>query len=128
MKYYVMLNTAWPDTGSVQADLKGIDRINYGSNQQLIAHLSFLMKQNLPPPAEETTSALEGMKDRILDALQKKPGQGLAGLADSLGEEKRIVQPVLRLLVEDRSLKTKGERRGTKYYTADTDLRKFKGK
>ena len=63
------------------------------------------------------------MKKSINDVLNNHPGIGLAKIAEFVDDDKSIIQSVLRAMVQNKELKTRGERRGMVYFLENTDLR-----
>jgi hypothetical protein len=122
-KYYILFNTEY-EAKDAPTDLRGLDRIQYASNTELEARLNFLMKQEIPADPGTADTAFSTMKERILVTLRTTPGLGLARTAETLTEDKRLVQSVIRAMVDSGELRTRGQKKGTVYYTGDTDLRK----
>ncbi len=122
-RYFILLNHHIDQNKEVPSDIKGIDRIQYASNSELEAKLIILIKQELPKEEEKSDSAFESIKLRINKALQENPGLNLANLASKIAEDKNLVQSTVRVMVQGGELKTKGQKKGTIYYTGDTDLR-----
>lgn len=125
-KYFILLNTKLDPNKDAPSDIKGIERIQYESNAILEAKLKVLMRQE-SQPARTNDSAFEGLKSRIVDALSTDPGLGLTKLSIAVGEDKSLIQSVVRAMVQSGDLKTKGERKGTRYFTPDVDLRSYRG-
>jgi len=62
--------------------------------------------------------ALAEISDRLLAAVKSGPGQRMEEIAKGLGTStKELTLPARKLLAE-KKIKTKGERRATKYYPA----------
>lgn len=120
-RYFILLNTKIDVNKDVPSDIKGIDRIQYASNQELEAKLIFLIKQEIKT-SNKSDSAFESVKRRVSDVLTAKPGQKLAELSEVISEDKTLVQSVVRAMVINGELTTKGQKKGMSYYIADTDL------
>ncbi|CCV12229.1 hypothetical protein MESS4_380003 [Mesorhizobium sp. STM 4661] len=127
-RYFILLNPRLDQNQEVPSDIKGIDRIQYISNSDLEAKLMILIRQEAPPLTSRSDSASDTLKIRINDALKNVPGLNLAKLALATSEDKTLVQSTVRAMVSSNELKTKGNNRGTTYYTLETDLRKFRKK
>lgn len=71
-------------------------------------------------------SVFENVRNQIVKALEQSPGLGLARLAQAISQDKAILQPIVREMLSNGELKSQGEKRGTVYFTGQTDLRKVK--
>ncbi len=125
-KYFILFNTKVDPNKDAPSDIKGIERIQYESNVVLEAKLKFLMRQESQTVGSKSDSAFEGLKSRIADALETEPGLGLTRLSAAVGEDKSLVQSVARAMAQVGDLKTQGVKKGTKYFTPDTDLRRHR--
>jgi predicted transcriptional regulator len=106
----------------VPSDTRGIDRIQYSSNLELVARLILLIKQELPQPPLRSDSAFDSIKSKIVEKLRTSAGLNLSRLVELVGEDKTLVQSTVRVLVQAGDLSTKGQKRGTIYFTNDADL------
>lgn len=127
-RYFILLNHKHDANKEVPSDIKGIDRIQYASNQELEAKIAWLIKQELPNEDDKSESAFNNIRLSIKRSLKSNPGLKIAEIADAIKEDKIIVQSTLRSMTSNGELKTKGQARGTTYYTGDTDLRTIKKK
>ena len=59
---------------------------------------------------------LAEVQEKVIAVLSKKPGLTSEEIQETLGLEKRELQRPLTLLREERRIKTKGQKRGMKYY------------
>ncbi|TBW35815.1 hypothetical protein EYW49_15590 [Siculibacillus lacustris] len=123
-KYFILFNPRMDGNKDAPSDIRGLDRIQYASNSELESKLMLLIKQELPAETEKSESAYARGKERILQSLIETPGLRLGEIADSINEDKAIVQSIIKSMMINSELKTRGIRRGTKYYTFDTDLRR----
>jgi len=122
-RHYILFNPNHDTSQDVPSDIKGIDRLQYASNSELEAKLILLVKQELPNPASRSDSAFELVKQSILQALSEQPGLNLSKLADVTKQDKILIQATIRGMVITGELKTKGQKKGTTYYTGTTDMR-----
>jgi hypothetical protein len=122
-RYFILLNQKMDPNKEVPSDIKGIDRIQYISNSELEAKLILLIKQELPQQSGRSDSAFETLKARINQSLRETPGLNLSRLALAAGEDKTLVQSTVRAMSANNELKTRGQKKGMTYYTADTDMR-----
>lgn len=122
-RYFILLNSRPEYTDDVPSDIRGFDRIQYASNAELEAKLIILLKQELPKVKNPSDSAFATLKTRINQALAATAGLNVSKIAETLSEDKALIQSAVRTMVATGELKTRGQKRGTKYYTADTDMR-----
>lgn len=122
-RYFILLNNKIDQNKEVPSDIRGIDRIQYASNSELEAKLIILIKQELPTSSSQSDSAFYKLKSKISDALTSNPGLNLSKLAEATEEDKALIQSTVRAMVAIGEIKTRGMKRGTKYYTAETDMR-----
>ena len=123
-RYFVLWNHKIDEQRTdVPSDIRGIDRIQYASNSELEAKLIILLKQELPAVGASSDSAFETLKGKILAGLKANPGLKIAELAQTIGDDKALVQSTVRAMVGNGELKTRGAKKGMTYYTSDTDLR-----
>jgi hypothetical protein len=66
--------------------------------------------------AKRSQSALAGLSSRLLDHVKKHPGQGVTRIAAALRTSSQDLQLPVRKLLAARKLRTKGKKRGTKYF------------
>jgi len=57
------------------------------------------------------------MERSILDQVSRNPGCGATELSEALGVETKDLRLPIKNLIAAKKLKTKGQRRGTKYFT-----------
>ncbi len=63
-----------------------------------------------------STEDVEALGARILAHLKANPGQGVTEIARALRRTSKDLKLPIQKLLADKKLKTKGERRGTKYF------------
>jgi nucleoside 2-deoxyribosyltransferase len=127
-RYFILLNSNHDNNKDVPSDIKGIDRVQYKSNSELEAKLIILLTQELPQKSDNSDSIFEKMKSQISNFISENQGLTLSKLAEGIGEDKLLVQSVIRAMISSDELKTKGAKKGTTYYTPEADLRKFRNK
>ncbi len=75
-------------------------------------------KLSRPKGAKRTPAEIDKLRVRLLSLVQTKPGQSAEDISRALMvEAKDLVLPMKRL-VADKSVRTKGKARGTKYWPA----------
>jgi len=77
----------------------------------------------LPPPRsarskgqKRAPEALAELSERLLAAVKSSPGQRMEEIARAIGTSTKELTLPARKLVGEKKIKTKGERRATKYY------------
>jgi hypothetical protein len=67
--------------------------------------------------AKRTPEDVAKMGEQVVAYVAKHPGESVEQIGKALGEKtKDLALPIIRM-IEAKKLKTKGERRGTKYFT-----------
>ncbi len=121
-RYFILFNTKFDQSKEVPSDIRGIDRIQYSSNLDLETRLILLIKQELPHQPGRSDSAFDSIKTKIVETLRTSPGLNLSKLAEAVGQDKTLVQSTVRVLAQAGELRTEGQKKGTIYFTNDTDL------
>ncbi len=65
-----------------------------------------------------TAEQVAQLCEQMLLAVRKAPGRGLAEIAAEFGEEIKDVRRPMQFLIADGKIRTKGQRRGMKYFAA----------
>jgi hypothetical protein len=124
-EYYILWNPT-VDQDKPPSDIGGIDRIEYKDYAQLGAGLQALMTQQFgAPDAEETpqgkvvVESIDALRDTVSRVVGGTPGIAMGGIASSLGVPVDLAQIVVKPLVNDKKIATRGARRGTRYYLPD---------
>jgi predicted nucleotide-binding protein len=94
-KYFILFNTHFDKNREAPSDIRGIERIQYASNQELEAKISILLKQELPDKQGRSESAFRLIKSNIIEVLTKEQGIGATRISELVGEDKAIVQSVV---------------------------------
>jgi len=114
--WYICFDPTKTAMEEVPSDLRGIDRIQYGSYVELQTKLSALLEQRYPKrKAGGIDSFLDEQRQHVLENLGKQPGLSMKALAQLLGVETGVAQLVMQPLV-GKKVETTGRRRGMKYY------------
>jgi len=111
-----------------QADLGGLDRLQYGSYADLEEKLTQLLAQvfGVPQEAEQMSTQLEQLRTNIPGIVSQEPGLKISEIADRLGVPTDLAQLLMRPLIADR-FDTTGVKRGTRYYPKGTAPRRGGG-
>jgi len=123
-QWYIAIDPGKTEIAEVPSDLRGLDRIQYGSYSELGEKLRLLMEQRYPKRKQGgMDSYLEDQRSEVRRLLQDTPGLTVTSLAQVLGVDVQVAQLILRPLVETGTLTTTGAKRGTKYYIAGEPTR-----
>lgn len=113
---YIAIDPARTPVDEVPADLRGIDRIQYGSYTELEEKLGTLIAQELPvATTHDAENQLVQLRERVLGLATTDVGLKIGDLATALGVSTGLAQLVVRPLV-GAGLRTEGQRKGTKYF------------
>jgi hypothetical protein len=116
--YYLLFNPDHPDNPKgkeVPADLGGIDRIQYKSYTGLEEGLTNLLAQEFGLAPKQEADPLMELRERVPEILGNDPGLRIREIAERLGVQVEVAQVVVRPFV-GKSVRTTGERKGTRYY------------
>lgn len=113
--WYIAYNLAKTDLAEVPADLRGLDRIQYGSFAELGEKLRALIEQRYPKRTEGIDAYLDGLRNSAKNALGSQPGMTMAELAELLGASVKVTQLAVRPLVNT-ELESTGKTKAMKYY------------
>jgi hypothetical protein len=120
-QWYIALDPSKTDTKEVPSDLRGLDRIEYASYEELGNKLSILLDQRYP--LRKTGGIEEFLDEKRTQArgvLKAHPGFTMTALAQVLEVEVPIAQLALKPLLEAGELETRGVRKGTQYFLRGT--------
>lgn len=115
-QWYIVIDPSKTEILEVPSDLRGLDRIQYGSYTELQTKLTILIEQRYPKKKPSSISDfLEDRKSQVLQLLAKSPGLNVSALSQVLGLDVPVVQLVLQPLI-GHELEWRGNTRGRKYY------------
>jgi predicted nucleotide-binding protein len=119
-KAFIAIDPAKTDISEVPSDLRGIDRIQYGSYSELQEGLANLLAQELPvQPTHDVENQLTQLRQQTLKHISESEGLGVNDIAVLLGVSVDMAKLVVRPMVGD-TLERKGKTRGAKYYRKDS--------
>jgi hypothetical protein len=112
-KSFIAFNPDKTVVGDVPTDVRGYDRLQYTSFEELSDRVAELVAQELGtgPLAEDP---LESDRTRLLEIVGQSPGKRADELADAMRTSLDYVQLLLRRSKDD--LETTGATRGTRYF------------
>jgi hypothetical protein len=118
-KTFIAIDPAKTDVREVPSDLRGMDRIQYGSYTELQAGLERLLVQEFPlRPAHDVEGQLALLREQATKVVSDSEGLKMTDIARLLGVSVDMAKVVVRPLVGDK-LRIEGVKRGAKYYLND---------
>jgi hypothetical protein len=112
---YIAFDPSKTPIDEVPADLRGMDRIQYGSYTELGTGVERLLDQEFPiQPSHDVENQLATLRAQTLRIVGQSEGIGISGIASLLGVSVDIAKVVVRPLV-GHELRATGKKRGTKY-------------
>ena len=113
---FIAMDPSKTPVQEVPADLRGIDRIQYGSYSELQEKLESLIAQELPiSRAHEAENQLNILREEAVKLVGTSDGLGVAAIAKALGINTDLAKVVIKPLV-GAQIQSKGRKRGTKYF------------
>jgi len=105
-------------------------KIAFGVGAKLPAPIKFtapkLAAAKFAPPARTRARRghreIEALREKLLAAIAEQPGQRAEDINAALGTRTAQIAQPLRKLVAERLVRTEGARRGTRYFSAASDL------
>jgi len=118
-KTFIAVDPSKTDINEVPSDLRGMDRIQYGSYTELQSGLERLLAQEFPvQPTHDVENQLQELRARAVQAISGSEGLKVPDIARLLGISTDLAKLVVKPLVGDK-LRTEGVKRGAKYYLKD---------
>lgn len=118
-QWYIALDPSKTEVKEVPSDLRGLDRIEYGSYAELGEKIQTVMAQRYPRrPAGTIDTYLAEQRKQVVGLLRSDPGITVTAIAEVLGVEVQVAQLIVRPLIEEGVLRTEGRRKATKYFIA----------
>jgi hypothetical protein len=120
-QWYIAIDPSKTDIKDVPSDLRGLDRIEYASYEELGNKLTILIEQRYP---RKKTGGIEEFlyekRRQAKNVLRDHPGFTMTALAQILEVEVPIAQLALKSLIEEGDLETRGVKKGTQYFLKGT--------
>jgi len=118
-KSFIAIDPSKTDINEVPSDLRGMDRIQYGSYTELQAGIERLVAQEFPvQPTHDVENQLSQMRQQTVKMITDSEGLKIPDIAKLLGVSVDMAKVVVRPLVGDK-LRIEGATRGAKYYIND---------
>jgi hypothetical protein len=115
--WYICFNPEKTNISEVPSDIRGIDRIQYKSFSDLEDKLTILLDQWYPPAKTRTVDDYMGaIEERVRELLQRQQGLGVVEIAEILNMNKKMVQVVVKQMVEAGKLRIEGMTKAAKYF------------
>lgn len=120
-QWYIAIDPSKTEVNEVPSDLRGLDRIQYGSYTALSEKLSILLEQRYPKrPRGTIDTYLEERREEVRQMLREHPGLTVSSMAELMEVGVPVAQLVVRPMFESGELETTGTRKTTKYYIKGT--------
>jgi hypothetical protein len=118
--WYIAFNPDKTPIDDVPSDIKGIDRIQYGSFTELEEKLSLLLEQRYPKQVQQPLEGfLDEQREKVKAIVQDHPGLKMNQIAEVLGIEVKTAQVLVGKMLGS-TLRVEGQRRGARYYLNET--------
>jgi predicted nucleotide-binding protein len=116
-QWYIAIDPSKTEVDEVPSDLRGLDRIQYGSYSELGEKIQTVMAQRYPRRQETSIDTyLAEQRKQVVGLLRSDSGLTVTSIAQLLGVDVQVAQLIVRPLVEEEVLRTEGVRRATKYF------------
>jgi hypothetical protein len=120
-QWYIAIDPSKTEVKEVPSDLRGLDRIEYGSYEELRNKLSILMEQRYPKRVRSGIEEfLQDRREQMLELIREHPGLTITSMSQLLGLEVPVAQLAIKPLLTDGRLETRGVKKSTKYYVVGT--------
>lgn len=118
-KSFIAIDPAKTEIAEVPADLRGIDRIQYGSYAELQIGIEKLLAQEFPlQPTHDVENQLKQLRDHAVKVVSESEGLKIFDIAKLLGVSIEMAKVIVKPLVGEK-LRIEGVKRGAKYYIND---------
>lgn len=116
---FIAIDPSKTDVSEVPADLRGIDRIQYGSYSELQAGVERLLVQEFPvQPTHDVENQLSQLREQTVRIISDSEGLKTPDIAKLLGVSVDMAKVVIRPLV-GKELRIEGVKRGARYFLND---------
>ncbi len=123
-QWYIAIDPSKTEVKEVPSDLRGLDRIEYGSYSELGEKIQTAMAQRYPRrPTGTIDTYLAEQRKQAVGLLRTDPGLTVTSIAQVLGVDVQVAQLIVRPLIEENVLRTEGKRKATKYFIASASSR-----
>ena len=113
-KYYILFNPK-QDASEVPSDIRGIERVEYGSMTELRSKVTLIIRKHMIMAKTDVKNEYSSLKEKIKSHILSKGPVSIAQLESALGLAKPMISPFLAELKESREIETIGAKKGTKY-------------
>ncbi len=73
------------------------------------------------PKSKRTPEEMEAAKQAVLECVKSNPGQSIEEIGRALGRATSELTLPVKKLIADKAVKTKGEKRATRYFSGKSD-------
>lgn len=120
-QWYIAIDPSKTEVNEVPSDLRGLDRIQYGSYTELSEKLSILLEQRYSKrPRGTIDNYLNERRDEVRGMLKEHPGLTVISMAELMEIGVPVAQLVVKPMLDSGELQTTGTRKTTKYYLKGT--------
>jgi hypothetical protein len=116
-QWYIAIDPSKTEIKEVPSDLRGLDRIEYGSYAELSEKLTILLEQRYPRRPRGTIDAyLDERRQEVREMLKSHPGLTVISMAELLNMTVPVSQLIVKPMLDNGELETAGIKKSTKYY------------
>lgn len=118
-KAYIAIDPSKTNVDEVPADLRGLDRIQYGSYSELQGGVEKLLLQEFPlEPTHDVENQLRQLREQAVSVIGESEGLKIPDVAKLLGVSVDMAKVIVRPLIGEK-LRIEGIKRGARYYLND---------
>jgi len=116
---YIAIDPGKTNVAEVPADLRGLDRIQYGSYAELQAGVERLLAQEFPvKPTHDVENQLAQLRGQTISIVTESEGLKITDIARLLGVSVDMAKVVVKPMLGN-ELRIDGIKRGAKYFLND---------
>lgn len=114
---YIAFDPSKTELDEVPSDLRGMDRLQYGSYSELEEKVEQLIAQELPlPRTHDAENQVDELRSTLLGLLSSEDGLKIGDIATALGVSIDLAKVVVRPLMASDQLRIEGVKRGARYF------------
>jgi hypothetical protein len=114
---YIALDPTRTVIKEVPSDLRGLDRIEYGSYAELSEKLTILFEQRYPKrPRGTIDTYLDERREQVRKLLRDHPGLTVISMSEVLDVTVPVTQLIVKPMLDQGELETTGVKKSTKYF------------
>lgn len=118
---FIAFDPSKTELDEVPSDLRGMDRLQYGSYAELEERVEQLISQEFPlPRTHDAENQVDELRRTLLELASPEDGLKIGDIATALGVSIDLAKVVVRPLVASEQLRIEGVKRGARYYLANS--------